>query len=97
MAARGERIELYRERLEDVNRFTDRWHWRYAGKWRWRYRRNGYVMADSGQGYSRRIDCVEAMATVLNGLIGDGSSLCRCNETEYNHVPVHDLTKGSAE
>lgn len=28
-----------------------------AGKWRWRYvATNGHVMADSGQGYSRRID-----------------------------------------
>lgn len=31
------------------------------GKWRWRlWNRNGKIMADSGQGYVRRIDCLRA-------------------------------------
>lgn len=36
-----------------------------AGDWRWRYvAQNGYVLADSGQGYSRRIDCEQGARRV---------------------------------
>lgn len=31
------------------------------GEWRWRYvRKNGEPMADSGEGYQNRVDCVAA-------------------------------------
>ena len=34
-------------------------------KWRWRYvAANGNILADSGQGYSRRIDAVNALCSV---------------------------------
>ena len=32
-----------------------------SGNWRWRFiAANGLVLANSGQGYSRRIDCITA-------------------------------------
>lgn len=35
--------------------------------WRWRVvASNGNVLANSGQGYSRRFDCVKALETVLS-------------------------------
>ncbi len=40
-------------------------------KWRWRFVKNGRVMADSGQGYSRRIDALNGCATVLGGFVRD--------------------------
>lgn len=37
-----------------------------ASDWRWRYvAQNSHVMADSGQGYSRRIDCMRAARRVV--------------------------------
>ena len=34
-------------------------------QWRWRYRHsNGHILADSGESYARRIDCLEGAATV---------------------------------
>ena len=49
-----DRIEIYRSRLR---------------RWRWRYRAaNGHVLADSGQGYSRRIDALNGAAVVTGAL-----------------------------
>ncbi len=40
-----------------------------GGKWRWRLvHRNGNIMADSGQGYTRRRDAKRAIDSVRNGL-----------------------------
>ena len=33
--------------------------------WRWRYEASGRVLADSGQGYSRRIDAVKGACRVV--------------------------------
>ena len=47
-----DRIELYRSGLR-------------RKKWRWRYvAANGNILADSGQGYSRRIDALAGAARV---------------------------------
>ena len=63
-------------------------------KWRWRFvATNGRILADTGQGYTRRIDCLKGCASVLGAafykshqrLIG-GSELCA-------NIPVHDLTR----
>lgn len=38
-------------------------------RWYWRIRhRNGRIVADSGQGYRRRIDCVRAFTNLQIGL-----------------------------
>jgi uncharacterized protein YegP (UPF0339 family) len=43
-----------------------------AGKWRWRARaRNGRIVADSAEGYSRRIDCMNGLAS-LASLVSEG-------------------------
>lgn len=34
--------------------------------WRWRYEASGRCLADSGQGYSRRIDAVKGACRVVN-------------------------------
>lgn len=34
-------------------------------RWRWRARANGHVLADSGEGYSRRIDCLRGAMRVV--------------------------------
>lgn len=53
---RTDRVELYQDT---------------AGDWRWRYlAQNGHVLADSGQGYTRRIDCRRAARRVTgHGLL----------------------------
>lgn len=36
-----------------------------AGEWRWRFKAsNGRIMADSGEGYTKRGDCEAAIATI---------------------------------
>lgn len=35
------------------------------GRWRWHARVPAHVLADSGQGYSRRIDCLHAAMRVV--------------------------------
>lgn len=36
-----------------------------AGEWRWRaVAANGNILADSGEGYKRRIDCLSGLETV---------------------------------
>lgn len=67
------------------------------GKWRWRYISNGHIMADSGQGYSRRIDALKGCATVLGGdVINDSETqtIRRCLEYgTYDFVAVRHLTR----
>lgn len=47
----NDRIEVYRSGLRR--------------KWRWRYvAGNGHILADSGQAYSRRIDCLAGAESV---------------------------------
>lgn len=37
-----------------------------AGQWRWRLQhKNGRIIADSGEAYTRRRDCLRAVDTVL--------------------------------
>lgn len=51
VAVKRDRVEVYRDT---------------RGEWRWRYvAQNGHVLADSGEGYSRRIDCVNAAKRVV--------------------------------
>lgn len=47
---RRDLVVLYRDRAEQ-------WRWRYVAT-------NGHVMADSGQGYSRRIDALNGAKRV---------------------------------
>lgn len=45
------RLELYRERI--------------SGRYRWRVRVPGHILADSGQAYSRRVDCLAGGCRVV--------------------------------
>lgn len=45
------RLDLYREKL--------------TGRYRWRVWRQGNILADSGQAYSRRIDCLAGAGRAL--------------------------------
>lgn len=73
------RLELYREQKRKLTgQGWDREHeepivnWvpDGLGKWRWRVvAANGRIMADSGQGYVRRIDCLEGAVKVLGGSV----------------------------
>jgi uncharacterized protein YegP (UPF0339 family) len=39
-----------------------------SGEWRWQQTAaNGQVVADSGEGYERRIDCIEGAVKALGG------------------------------
>lgn len=59
-----DRIELYRSGIR-----RKKWRWRYVAE-------NGNIMADSGQGYSRRIDALRG-AEVVTG---------RTFQPEYDHL-----------
>ena len=53
--------------------------------WRWRYiAHNGHILADSGQGYSRRIDCERAARRVV------GKRLDRRVTVKREGCPVSD-------
>lgn len=43
--------------------------------WRWRYEASGRVLADGGQGYSRRIDAVKGACRVVGLGIGATRSI----------------------
>ena len=46
-AMKNPKVEVYRDK---------------GGKWRWRARaRNGHIVADSAEGYSRRVDCLRGL------------------------------------
>lgn len=71
-----------------------------AGKWRWRFKKGRNVMADSGQGYSRRIDCLRSCAVVLGGevlaLTDDVDCIQRNfdpNTLDGDVIEVRDLTR----
>lgn len=74
------------------------------GKWRWRFRAsNGRILADSGQGYSRRIDCLNGCATLLGGVVNvedDGRTFVLRGQVidpdwspYMDGIPVRDLTR----
>ena len=49
-----QRIEVYKDLL-------NKWRWRYISK-------NGRIMADSGQGYTRRYECLKSLYKVMDYL-----------------------------
>jgi len=72
------------------------------GKWRWRMVSSGRIVADSGQGYVRRIDCVTALCGVVGarGYIHNGEVGLRYDEwitRETDQIPIHDLTRKDQE
>jgi uncharacterized protein YegP (UPF0339 family) len=84
------RVEIYREELADWEGLK--------GKWRWRFIKNGRIMADSGQGYSRRIDALNGCATVLGGQVAATPGVDHIFRRGYdsggwNMLPVVDLTR----
>jgi uncharacterized protein YegP (UPF0339 family) len=103
------RVEAYRER-EQVGPFAhDGSDWdnpTRPGKWRWRFISNGRIMADSGQGYSRRIDALTGCATVLGGTLMSNAAVdlprdewinrmvwLSPDEERAESVPIVDLTR----
>lgn len=92
------RVEIYRETRRQSG--VGIWEESLPVKWRWRFISNGHTMADSGQGYSRRIDCLNGCATVLGGRIySDEPGLDieiiarRMMDGKGAYIPVVDLTK----
>ncbi len=90
------RVELYREhpRVLVVGAvIRDE-----VSKWRWRFvSSNGRILADSGQGYVRRIDALTGCATVLGGRL-NGDEVFRVERgrewvTAAAIIPVRDLTR----
>lgn len=52
--------------MKRVDRITV---YRAEDGWRWNYRAsNGRILADGGQGYSRRADCMRGMERVTGGV-----------------------------
>ena len=39
-----------------------------AGKWRWRMKRGGRIVADSGEGYTRKRSCAQSLLRLVRGL-----------------------------
>lgn len=95
------RVELYREtdRIVTGRSFIGDVTQEFAGKWRWRFvSSNGRPLADSGQGYQRRIDAVNGCAVVLGARLVTGDPdhawLYRLRETVVDEaIPVVDLTR----
>lgn len=56
----SDRIELYRSGLR-----RKKWRWRYVAE-------NGNILADSGQGYSRRMDALNGAKRVVGAHEGRG-------------------------
>ena len=79
----SDRIEIYRTALRR--------------KWRWRYvAANGNILADSGQGYSRRIDAVRGATTVTGTEVGEDSRLIafhRDRSGASRELPVVEVEK----
>lgn len=69
---RAPRLDLYRD--------ADK-------QWRWRFASNGRILADSGQGYSRRIDALHGALLVLNTV--DGRDVNWITPT-YGQIPRND-------
>jgi len=67
------------------------------GKWRWRMVSSGRIVADSGQGYVRRIDMVHALCGVIGGRLIPGNFIMRHAGTTYEQIPIHDLTRKDQE
>jgi uncharacterized protein YegP (UPF0339 family) len=91
------RVEIYREERLAAGADADgEWTRTVLGKWRWRFiSSNGRILADSGQGYRHRTDCLSGCATVLGGQVVEGTIaravVGESLRTEY--VPVVDLTR----
>lgn len=62
-------------------------------KWRWRYvHANGHILADSGQGYSRRIDALNGVKAVTGLRDGNPGYLIGGRVTGgYRSVRLIDL------
>jgi hypothetical protein len=94
------RVEIYRERLHPGIVYPAGMTY-CLGKWRWRFVKNGRIMADSGQGYSRRIDCLNGCASVLGGECWNGNPTTTYIErvtgrvigVHTERIPVVDLTR----
>lgn len=57
----GEYQDWHTAHVDKVHIYKDA-----SGEWRWKYvRSNGRIMADSGEGYKNRVDCVEAAEFVF--------------------------------
>lgn len=65
-----------------------------AGDHRWRYvdGHNGNTLADSGQGYSRQIDCLKGLAHVLDYT---GSVTVEASEADGQHAAWHLTNRGT--
>jgi uncharacterized protein YegP (UPF0339 family) len=92
------RVEIYRDayrgRPARLDLSTEKPHvLGHKGKWRWRFVKNGRVMADSGQGYSRRIDALNGCAAVLGGYANPGDGNVYRLDLDGEVVLVHDLTR----
>ena len=61
--------------------------------WRWNYRaKNGRIMADSGEAYRRRADCLRGVERVCGGMVAErwkgGWWLTRSVGEVWSSVPV---------
>lgn len=55
--------------------------------WRWRLRKGRNIMACSGQGYSRRIDCIRGLEVVTRSFtLNHGAETFLLN-TAWRHTP----------
>jgi uncharacterized protein YegP (UPF0339 family) len=92
------RVEIYREDIAQTILATMSGGSDRIRRWRWRFvSSNGRILADSGQGYSRRIDALNGCATVLGALIDQNSPsdqwLRRWGRDGTKIIPVVDLTR----
>ena len=69
---RRETITLYRA--------PDGWRWRYTAS-------NGRILADSGQGYSRRVDAVRGACPVV-GAVEDASAAHLADLRKYGEAYI---------
>lgn len=96
------RVELYKSASWDHVDQRLQWRWRFVSS-------NGRILADGGQGYSRRIDCIKGAALVLGadhypGFVDvDGTVYPESfghpegdDGRGWRILPVHDLTRDGA-
>ena len=58
-----------------------------AEEWRWRLLApNGKVVADGGEGYTERNDCVEGISRVTSALIHQHPMVVECGGKFFTHV-----------
>ena len=68
-ATKDVRVHLYRDQ---------------DGRWRWRMRVPAHNLADSGQGYSRRIDCLHAAMRTTG--VAEITWLARSRSSDYGQA-----------